>query len=168
MKIWIERALAGLRWGWEKFVALAKVVWTKLSAALNTVIDPPPAAIKVYIFVMIGIAFVGGCTFAYTRSYFYSPTTFSFLWMGDDSDVVLPEMTLPLPSVPTPASVLPEPAVVCHDMSDTPHCEAVAVELEPVVVTVLPPVAKKAVIYKKRKAQITRRKHKPIQTYWGF
>lgn len=174
MKIWLERALAALRWGWEKLVSLVKWAWAKLVVIGNTLYDPPPVAYKRLFFLFAGIFVAGGLTFAFVNSWYYKPTAqyladISRTISGDDGDVALPKLE-PLPSVPTPAIPLPPVELVCFDASDTPHCEPIA-RATPVVETVkvLPPVAAKAIDTKK-KNRIYRRKAKrtPLETYWGF
>jgi hypothetical protein len=173
MKIWIERALAGVRWVWERFVPLAKAGWEKLRALFDTIYDPPPKTIRFWFWSWAALMFVAWLTFAFTNSWFYKPTVAYFSsFVGEDVSYVLPEPT-PLPSVATPAVELPSVEVVCHDMSDTPHCETAlppmaenggnVVEQE----ALPPPVAKpKNAVVKKRLT--TRRKHQPYVTYWGF
>jgi hypothetical protein len=175
MKLWLERALAVIRWGWEKLVAFAKVVWSVLRATFDTVYDPPPKTIRFWFWSFTALVAVVWLTFAFTNSWFYRPTVEFFATLGDDGDVFLPDHMEPLPSVATPAVPVPSVEVACHDMSDTPQCEPV---LPPEsgsggkveVSDIPPPVAKPPVGYKAKKspAGYKRRKHQPYQTYWGF
>lgn len=129
---WLKDAtLAGLRWGRETLVPLAKTALAKLRILFDTVYDPPPKTIRFYFWSALALIACVWLTFAFTNSWFYKPTVqalaeFSYALSGDDGDVVLPEME-PLPPVPTPAEVVTTlpPAMICHDMSDTPHCEPV-------------------------------------------
>jgi hypothetical protein len=130
---WLKDAtLAGLRWGRETLVPLAKTALAKLRILFDTVYDPPPKTIRFYFWSALALIACVWLTFAFTNSWFYKPTVqalaeFSYALSGDDGDVVLPELE-PLPPVPTPAAAietLPSVEVVCHDMSDTPHCEPV-------------------------------------------
>ena len=170
MKIWIERALAALRWGWEKTVLLAKAVWAWIVKTGNTIYDPPPVAYKRLFFVTFAIFIAGGMTFAFVNSWFYKPTANYVASLLSSDTYILPEEMEPLPPVTTPATPLPSVEVVCHDMSDTPQCEPVAKSdtnpdkvsgLESPVVKQNP---KKATHYKLKRV----RKHRPYQTYWGF
>lgn len=167
-----DTILAAIRWVWSFVVSSAKWVGAKLDAGLGVIYDPPPKTVRFWLASFAALAAVCWVTFAFVNSWYYQPAM-AFL-TGDDGDVVLPEMAIPLPPVPTPVTVLPsvaEPAVVCHDMSDTPHCEKVA-ELEPVIVSVPPPVAKPKGVtgYKAKKspASYKRRKREPYKTHWGF
>jgi hypothetical protein len=173
MKALLEKALAALRWGWEKLVAFGKVAFAKLQMIFNTVYDPPPKTIRFWFWSWAALMLVAWLTFAFTNSWFYKPTVEFFATLGDDGDVFIPDHIEPLPSVATPAIEVPSVEVVCHDMSDTPHCEPVlppmaenggnVVEQE----ALPPPVAKpKNAVVKKRLT--TRRKHQPYVTYWGF
>lgn len=184
MKLWFERALAVVRWGWEKLVALAKVAFAKLQVAFNTIYDPPPKTIRFWFWSFAAVLFACWLTFAFVNSWFYKPTVqalteFRYAIGGDDLDVVLPEIE-PLPPVPTPAASVSSVEVVCHDMSDTPHCETVyetsekrsqGTQIEEVV-NLPPTVAKPPVGYKAKKSPTgyKRRKAKPVPyvTYWGF
>ena len=174
MKLWLERALAVIRWGWEKLVAFAKVVWSVLRATFDTVYDPPPKTIRFWFWSFTALVAVVWLTFAFTNSWFYRPTVEFFATLGDDGDVFLPDHMEPLPSVATPAVPVPSVEVVCHDMSDTPHCEPASSKLDksaetaPIVENAIqtPPVAKAKAVVKKRLT--TRRKHQPYVTYWGF
>lgn len=164
MKIWIERALAALRWVGEKLAAFGKAVLAKLTVVFNTVYDPPPKTIRFWFWSWAALVFVVWLGFAFTNSWFYRPTAQYFTSIFEDGDVFIPDHIEPLPSVPTPTIEVPSVEVVCHDMSDTPHCEPVKVEVSEIP----PPVAKpKATI---RKSRIVRRvaKRTPYQTYWGF
>jgi hypothetical protein len=173
MKIWIERALAGVRWVWERFVPLAKAGWEKLRALFDTIYDPPPKTIRFWFWSWAALMFVAWLTFAFTNSWFYKPTVAYFSsFVGEDVSYVLPEPT-PLPSVATPAVELPSVEVVCHDMSDTPQCEPVeelTPEVKKEVSEIPPPAVKSPVGYKAKKspAGYKRRKHQPYVTYWGF
>lgn len=171
MKIWIERALAGLRWGWEKTVMLAKAAWAWTVKTGNTIYDPPPVAYKRLFFVTFAIFIAGGMTFAFVNSWFYKPTANYVASFLDNDSYMLPEME-PLPPVTTPATPLPSVEVVCHDMSDTPECEPVQESAEKstsgtqIEAKANPaPVAKPKLTYKKKR-KVNR--HKPYQTYWGF
>jgi hypothetical protein len=176
MKIWIERALAALRWGWEKLVAFGKVAFAKLQVIFNTVYDPPPKTIRFWFWSWAALMFVAWLTFAFTNSWFYKPTVAYFSsFVGEDVSYVLPEPT-PLPSVATPAVEVPSVEVVCHDMSDTPQCEPVQLpsekstegtQIEEEANSIPAPVAKPKLTSKARK-KVNRRKHQPYVTYWGF
>jgi hypothetical protein len=169
MKALLEKALAGVRWVWERFVPLAKAGWEKLRALFDTIYDPPPKTIRFWFWSWAALMFVAWLTFAFTNSWFYKPTVAYFSsFVGEDVSYVLPEPT-PLPSVPTPAVTVPSVEVVCHDMSDTPQCEPVqelTPEVKKEVSDIPPPVAKPKATGKKR-LQV-RRKHQPYVTYWGF
>lgn len=170
MKIWFERILAGLRWAGEK-----------LRALFDTVYDPPPRTIRFWFWGFAAVAAACWITFAFVNSWYYRPTAqyfaeFSHTWLGDDGDVVLPEHEEPVPAVALPAIEVPSVDVVCHDMSDTPHCEPVK-ELTPEVkneVSDIPPPVAKLVVAKRaptvRKFRNVRRVTKRVkyQTYWGF
>jgi hypothetical protein len=165
---------------WLKDAVLAAFRWARemLRALFDTVYDPPPRTIRFWFWSFAAVAAVCWITFAFVNSWYYRPTAqyfaeFSHTWLGDDGDVVLPEHEEPLPTVALPAIEVPIPAVVCHDASDTPHCETVAEAGIPVseqVQEVTPPVAKPPVGYKAKKSPTgyKRRKHQPYQTYWGF
>jgi hypothetical protein len=156
-----EAALAAFRWAREM-----------LRALFDTVYDPPPRTIRFWFWSFAAVAAVCWITFAFVNSWYYRPTAqyfaeFSHTWLGDDGDVVLPEHEEPLPTVALPAIEVPSAAVVCHDMSDTPHCEPVKVaEPEKVEVSdIPPPVAKPKATHRKSRRVRT---HQPYQTYWGF
>lgn len=176
MKALLEKALAALRWGWERLVPLAKAAWGKLRALFDTIYDPPPKTIRFWFWSWAALMFVAWLTFAFTNSWFYKPTVAYFSsFVGEDVSYVLPEPT-PLPSVPTPAVTVPSVEVVCHDMSDTPQCEPVQLPSEKSTEgtqiatetnSIPPPVAKPKLTSKARK-KVNRRKHQPYQTYWGF
>ena len=177
MKIWIERALAALRWGWEKTVLLAKAAWAWIVKTGNTIYDPPPVAYKRLFFVTFAIFIAGGMTFAFVNSWFYKPTANYVASLLSSDTYILPEEMEPLPPVTTPATPLPSVEVVCHDMSDTPQCEPVkTVEASKGAgsVEVVPPVSKSndltKLTAKPNKIRKFRkvRKHRPYQTYWGF
>jgi hypothetical protein len=177
MKIWIERTLAGLRWVWDAVAWRAKRIWLKLDSLQY---DPPPLSYKRMLY--IGLAFVvslfvvyhlgkvvgrGGVVSAHS---FMSEVGVSFPEVS--TGYILPEPE-PLPSVPTPAAPVPSVEVVCHDMSDTPHCEPVLPPMAEnggnvVEQEVLPPpvVKPKADFRSNRKSR--RVKPVPYQTYWGF
>lgn len=162
MKIWIERALAALRWGWDHIRHVSRLIGSKLVEIGNTIYDPPPVAYKRLFFTGLAIFVAGGLTFAFANSWFYRPTVEFFATLGDDGDVFIPDHIEPLPSVATPAVTVPSVEVVCHDMSDTPQCEPVK-DLTPEVIP--PPVAKpKATHYRLKRV----RKHQPYVTYWGY
>jgi hypothetical protein len=170
------KALAALRWGWERLVSALAAVWAKLVEIGNTVYDPSPRTIKTFFFAALGIFAVCWATFAFVNSWFYKPTVqyfASFSW-SDDGDVELSERVEVLPSVPTPATPVPSPAVVCQETSDTPHCEPVHVpsekntdgrQIEAKANSMPPPVAKPTLTRNKMKRV---RKRQPFETYWGF
>lgn len=173
--LWLkEVALPVIGKGVDWLVSFLKWVWAKLKVVFDTVVDPPPRTIRFFFWSATAAIFAVWCVFAFANSWFYRPTVealSSFSWSlgGDDLDVELPaakvEPKIVIPSVVV--TTLPPPERVCQDMSDTPQCEPVKVELEPVVVEALPlPVAKpkKATHYKLKRV----RKHQPYQTVWGF
>jgi hypothetical protein len=175
MKIWIERALAALRWVWGKFVPFAKATWTKLTAWFDTIYDPPPRTIRFWFWSWAALMLVAWLTFAFTNSWFYRPTVEFFATLGEDGDVFIPDHLDPLPPVATPAETVPAVEVVCHDMSDTPHCEPVHVpsekstegtQIEANAASIPPAIAKPKLTYQKKKK--VNRKHEPYVTYWGF
>jgi len=175
MKIWIERALAALRWVWDRVAPALHWTLDRIRAIFNTVYDPPPKTIRFWFWSWAALMLVAWLTFAFTNSWFYRPTVEFFATLGDDGDVFIPDHIEPLPSVPTPAASLPSVEVVCQDMSDTPHCEPVyesaekrsqGTQTEAEVNSIPPPVAKPKATRKKR-LQV-RRKHQPYVTYWGF
>jgi hypothetical protein len=173
MKALLEKALAGLRWGWEKLVAFGKTALAKLTVIFNTVYDPPPRTIRFWFWSWAALMLVAWLTFAFVNSWFYRPTVEFFATLGDDGDVFIPDHIEPLPSVPTPAAPVPSVEVVCHDMSDTPQCEPVnelTPEVKKEVSEIPPPAVKSPVGYKAKKspAGYKRRKHQPYVTYWGF
>lgn len=175
MRIWLERALAALRWGWGKLVSAAKWAWAKVVVLGNTIYDPPPVAYKRLFFTALALFLAGGLTFAFVNSWFYKPTAQFFTslsQLGDDGDVELPKLE-PLPPVPITVEtlpVVPGVEVVCHDMSDTPHCEPVK-DSKVIEVTAnddkLDKLDKPSL---KPKAKKRRAVKKPvrIETYWGF
>jgi len=173
MKIWIERALAGVRWVWEKLVVFAKWTLAKLTAVFNTVYDPPPKTIRFWFWSWTAMVVVVWVSFAFVNSWFYKPTAQYFTSIFEDGDVFIPDHIEPLPSVATPAIEVPSVEVVCHDMSDTPQCEPVkdlTPEVKKEVSEIPPPVAKSPVGYKAKKSPTgyKRRKHQSYVTYWGF
>lgn len=141
MKTWIERALAGLRWVGKAIYAVyegsgLKRLWLKMESLHY---DPPPLSYKRMLYgalIVLGALWASyhlgkaagrgaGMSVSSLMTEIGASIPSSFL--GDDLDVVLPEME-PLPPVPTPAEAietLPSVEAVCHDMSDTPHCEPV-------------------------------------------
>jgi len=175
MKLWIERALAGLRWGWDHITHVSIMVWSKVVALGNTIYDPPPIAYKRLFFTGLAIFVAGGLTFAFVNSWFYKPTAQYFTSLLEDGDVFIPDMhdPKPLPPVAEVVTELPAVEVVCHDMSDTPQCEPVkdlTPEVKKEVSEIPPPVAKPPVGYKAKKSPTgyKRRKHQPYVTYWGY
>ena len=173
MKIWFERALAAIAWVGKKLAAFGKFALAKLQVVFNTIYDPPPKTIRFWFWSFAAVMLACWVVFAFTNSWFYRPTIqalseFRYA-LGDDLDVVLPEVE-PLPPVPTPAASVTPVEVVCHDMSDTPHCEPVPVETEASAVSVEeipPPVAKpKSTI--KKSLKVRHKKREPYVTYWGF
>lgn len=162
MKIWFERFLAVLRWGWDHFINVSKVIWSKLHAWFSVTVDPPARTRRFYFLCALAVFAMGWISYAFVNSWFYKPTIqalaeFSYVISGDDGDVPLPEIE-PLPDVAVAA--LPHPVKVeeirCLDMSDTPQCEPV--ELDPVVVEpeAEPPVVKPKATH--RKSRVVRRK----------
>ncbi len=160
-----------------KEAALAVFRWIRetLRALFDTVYDPPARTIRFWFWSFAAVAAVCWITFAFVNSWYYRPTAqyfadFSHTWLGDDGDVVLPEHEEPVPVGALPAIEVPTVDVVCHDMSDTPHCEPVGERMGnspsiPQSVEIPPPVAKpKATHYKLKRV----RKHQPYVTYWGF
>jgi hypothetical protein len=179
MKIWIERALAALRWVWDRLAPALRWVVDRAKVVGNTVYDPPPKTIRFWFWSWAALMLVAWLTFAFTNSWFYRPTVEFFATLGDDGDVFIPDHIEPLPPVATPAVTVPSVEVVCHDMSDTPHCEPVQVpsekstegtQIKADVNSIPPPVAKSREGYKTKKSPVgyKRRKHQPYQTYWGF
>jgi len=156
MKIWFERALAALRWGWGKLVWLAGVlkVWG------NGLYDPPPRARKWFFLIALAIFASGWLTFAFVNSWFYKPMLALFQSI-DEGDVAIPET--PSTFLPEVVQPLPEikPTVVCEDMSDTPHCVPAGAKVAAETVEVLPPpVAKPAApkLHKKAKRKVRKAK----------
>lgn len=166
MKWLKEVALPILGRGWDAVVAFGKAAFEKLTILFNTIYDPPPKTIRFWFWSFTAIAVTCWLTFAFVNSWFYRPTVEFFATLGDDGDVFLPDHIEPLPPVPSVE-------VVCHDMSDTPHCEPASSKLDksaetaPIVENAIqtPPVAKtKPTHYRLKRV----RKHQPYQTYWGF
>lgn len=177
MKSLLEKALAALRWGWEKLLPLAKAAWTKLRDLFDTVYDPPPKTIRFWFWSFAIIVLVCWLTFAFVNSWFYKPTVqalaeFSYILSGDDGDVDLPAIE-PLQPAAAPAVELPAVEVVCQDMSDTPKCETVVPQSRDKA-DVAPLKQQEVATPKddkpkaKRYIRRAKNKHKPYQTYWGF
>lgn len=146
---------------WTAVAAFAKTAWDKIRLVLDTIVDPPKAAIKWYLAIGFALIVFGGVSYAFVNSWFYKPTVqyfSSFSWSTEDGDVVLPEHKAAAEVVPA--------APVYLDASDTPE----RVKLPELVVeasSIPPPVAKPKLDTKK-KNRIYRVKRQPYQTYWGF
>lgn len=169
MNALLEKALAGVRWGWERLVPLAKSAWAWIVKTGNTLVDPPPVAYKWVVLFGLWCCLSVAVVFSFVNSWFYPPAVSYLSSMFEDGDVFIPDHIEPLPSVATPAVEVPSVEVVCHDMSDTPQCEPVkdlTPEVKKEVSEIPPPVAKPKATVKKRLT--VRRKHQPYQTYWGF
>lgn len=181
MKIWIDRFLAGLRWGWGHFAHVCKMIFAKLRVWLSVIVDPPARTRLFYLLVGAALISLGWTSYAFVNSWLYKPTIqalaeFSYVLSGDDGDVALPEMEPVSPVAVTSLPPVEVTEVVCHDMSDTPQCEPVQENAEKRSqgiqndAEVNQPPAKKAIAYKPRKkAKAYKiRKHQPFETYWGF
>jgi hypothetical protein len=172
MKALLEKALAALRWGWDRIVPALSWVANRVTAAFNTVYDPPPKTIRFWFWSWAAMVAVVWVAFAFTNSWFYKPTAQYFTSLFEDGDVFIPDIHEPKPLAPVADVVteLPSVEVVCHDMSDTPQCEPAGsnVSAGSVEVTEIPPPVAKPKLTSKARKKVNRRKHQPYQTYWGF
>lgn len=175
MKALLEKALAGVRWVWERFVPLAKSAWAWIVKTGNTLVDPPPVAYKWVVLFGLWCCLSVAVVFSFVNSWFYPPTVSYLSSMFEDGDVFIPDHIEPLPSVATPAVSVPSVEVVCHDMSDTPQCEPVYESAEKrsqgtqTEAEVNQPVAKpKSVRAKNAHTRRKVSKHQPYVTYWGY
>jgi hypothetical protein len=175
MKALLEKALAALRWVWDRLAPALRWVVDRAKVVGNTVYDPPPRTIRFWFWSFAALIACVWVTFAFTNSWFYKPTVEFFATLGDDGDVFIPDHIEPLPPVATPAVTVPSVEVVCHDMSDTPHCEPVKLpsekstegtQIDANANSIPPAIAKPKLTYRKKKK--VNRKYQPYVTYWGF
>lgn len=180
---WLKTTgLAWLRWAWDHFTYVLKMVWAKLGTLFDTVIDPPARTIRFYFWSVFAAVVCLWITFAFVNSWFYKPTVefvkaieIPSVLTGDDGDVDIVRLQppAPLPPVAQDEPEVAEEEMICLDASDTPHCvpkselekkeEPVVEELPEIVVEQVKP---EPTFRKNRKVRV--RKVKPFKTYWGY